>query len=104
MIGILIARDISSSSRKSAQSAVYDRLDPKLCEAAWPVVMERLAYADLHTAAAWFEKHGNDPGYDERATDGFISRMAGKDPAGTAKWASCLTVSTDGVKLHHPPH
>ena len=41
---------------------IFNELAPSLRAAAWPVTMKRLAYAEPTEAAAWLEKHANDPG------------------------------------------
>ena len=86
-------------------SVVYDRLDPALREAAWPVVLERLTYTDPHLAATWLTKHAGDPGCDYGAAGRLIDSLAEADPAGTAEWAAGLPVSGGGqpdADRHHP--
>ena len=86
----------TSTGDKPLPAVVYDSLDPKLREAAWPVVMERLIYADLQVAATWLQKHAGDPGCDYNSTLGLIESLAKEDPAGTAKWAVRLPVLNGG--------
>ena len=43
-------------------TAIYDGLAPSLRAAAWPVTKRRLTFAEPAEAAAWMEKHANDPG------------------------------------------
>jgi hypothetical protein len=77
---------------KPLPSAVYDRLNPALREAAWSETMERMAYTDPREAAAWLTKHAGDPGCDYSELTQFVSSLAGEDPAGTAQWAIALPV------------
>jgi hypothetical protein len=94
----------SSTGDKPLPPAVYDQLDPTLRPAAWPEVLERLAYSDSETAASWLKQHANDPGHDDRAIYNLVGQLAGKDPAGTAKWAIELPIATsnDSGGLPHP--
>jgi hypothetical protein len=94
----------TSTGDKPQPSAVYEQLDPALRPAAWPEVVTRLAYSDPETAAAWLKQHANDPGHDEQATYNLVIQLAGKDPAGTAKWASELPVATTGDGANGLPH
>ncbi|WP_035603494.1 hypothetical protein [Haloferula sp. BvORR071] len=93
-----------STGDKPQVSAVYEQLDPALRAAAWPAVLERLAYSDPSAAGAWLKEHGKDPGYDARATLRVVMESAGNDPAGTAKWAIELAAprSDEVGTLPHP--
>lgn len=79
-----------ATSQGEKPSALYEKMDPKLRAVAWPEVIGRLAATDPAEGASWFEKHANDPGYDDQAAAGLIIRLSEKDAAGTTKWAAGL--------------
>ena len=94
----------ASTGDRPLPSAVYERLDPRLRAAAWPVVMERLSYTDPQLAATWLEKHAGDPGCNYGAAHRLVNEMAQNDPAGTAKWAAGLPVLRDENGDSQSPH
>jgi hypothetical protein len=82
-----------SSDNPRTPAALYDEIDPSLRAAAWPVVLERLAYTDPQEAAAWLGKHAADPGQDYRVAYRLIESLSRMDPEGTAEWAVGLPLS-----------
>lgn len=91
-----------SSGDHPSTAAVYDTISPSLKAAAWPMVMERLAYTDPQSAAAWLAKHAADPGSDYRSTYRLVSGLSRSDPEGTAKWAAALPVSESNTDPRDP--
>lgn len=90
---------VSSGDHPTA-ATVYDTISPSLKAAAWPLVMERLAYTDPKSAAAWLGKHASDPGSDYSATYRLVGSLSQADPEGTAKWAAGLPVSNVSADIN----
>lgn len=86
----------TSTGDKPQPSVVYDRLDPKLRAAAWPVVMERLTVMDSQSAVTWLGQHANDPGCDYSIVSRLAYSLVEKDPAATLEWAAKLPITTLG--------
>jgi hypothetical protein len=85
-----------ANSNGEKPAALYERMDPKLREAAWTETLERLGQGDLDEAASWYAKHGSDPGSESEMAAGLIGKLSAKDPAGTMKWAAGLPAHTGG--------
>lgn len=83
----------ATSADKQSPAQIYDRLAPALQSAAWPTVAERLAQTDTGAAASWLKDHAGDPGYDARAANGLIHRLAEKNPEETVQLAVGLPAS-----------
>lgn len=77
---------ISSGHLRTA-TTLYDEIAPSLRAAAWPVVLERLAYTDPQEAATWLEMHATDPGRDYRVAYRLVESLSRSDPERAADWA-----------------
>lgn len=82
-----------SSDHPRTPAALYDEIAPSLRAAAWPVVLERLAYTDPQEAAAWLGEHAADPGRDYQVAYRLVESLSRIDPEGTAAWAVGLPLS-----------
>lgn len=84
-------------------SGIYEKISPSLRTAAWPVVMQRLAYTDPQQAADWLTKHADDPGCNYGTASRLVDGMAMIDPEKTAKWASALPVNRQSLQTGPHP-
>ncbi len=82
-----------SSDHPRTPAALYDEIAPSLRAAAWPVVLERLAYTDPQEAANWLGEHAADPGRDYQVAYRLVDSLSRIDPEGTAAWAVGLPLS-----------